>query len=247
MIIEDISNFAGVISELVVETLVLKQQVVDWVLLIRKRKNDTNITHPIYLEQYTRSAYFYSFFYVIGLLCMVIYSLKYLQLGKRPTCAGTLVLLVCGMPLMISEMFMLKSSGEINWDNQRYGLTLQISYCINAFIQIYWDICDIFQTTDVPCWIFMIFFVYPGISFLLVCCIYAPVMWAMAGWHWFNFIHISDIVVVTVSENAQMTLDIFMVIGHIGQFTITAVITVGFVILYFYVIICFVCCFRRNN
>ena len=213
----------AMLSEIVCETVVFKKQVIDGVptvenILAARKANQTTTTM---FPQYIRAAWAYSIFYILGILYTTAYWVIYVNARKKDGLPflGTLVLIFCNMPSMVCEMIMLKSRGVINLEDNTVDIVLQIVFCVNAIIHIY---MDLFVENEIKGGFSYIILL--AISFLSMCCIYAPVMWAMVGWKWIGVINVNQLPGLDITVNACKALDVFMLLGHIGQFVLVAVI-----------------------
>ena len=178
------------------------------------------------VAKYEAAADAYIVFYTLGLLAIIIYWAIHYYLKKRPSCAATLIALTCEMPLMVCEISMLKAGGVITWDDQLADLILQMLFLVNVFIQMCFDMYDILRYLELreigicvvcaPCAL--------AIIFVLTTILYAPVCWAMAGWHWFQRIHVRHLGGIVVSKDAENVLEILLLFGHIGQWVLSALI-----------------------
>ena len=129
------------------------------------------------------------------------------------------------MPLMVSEMLILKAGGVIDWDEQKYDLVLQVCFLVNVFLQVYCDIgkaCDWFKGLGEYAFFSHLFVL--GLDFLVVCLLYAPVMWALVGFHAFVRIRIGTHVKgLVTSRTSRDALEVLMLIGSIGQWIIAVI------------------------
>ena len=109
--------------EFIYETLVLSTKVIPFVQGHVNHTSSTPTTNdhrPQYerREQYERGAYAYIVFYVIGVLGMTAYWVHYFRRGNHPKYGALVLGITTEMPLMMSEMVMLKAGGAIDWNNE---------------------------------------------------------------------------------------------------------------------------------
>lgn len=232
------------LAQVGMETLVLKKQVFDGIPRMNElaSSNATNITEIVWSEAdeahlheryilsanvpvtpemhatFVRSAVFYTIFYLLGVLCSVTYWAKFCKAKKKKRhfvpVAGTLILIFCDMPLMVSEMYMLIARGQISVADDLFDLILQIVYCFNGLIHIAMDLFLTNFDKKKDCFGTLITIV---VSFILMNCLYTPIVWVIAGWYWIGIYSITDLESPIVIGYAKGFLNTLIVLGHFGQ------------------------------
>ena len=132
--------------------------------------------------------------------------------GERPIPFLWLpIAIVIEMPLLVSDTYMLKARGIINWHEQFWDLLLHVVFLLNLPIQ---TLVDIWNENGIEK--FSKRFLSP-LCFVLGCMIYTPVAITMVGYPGFK-IKMEDFGKVIITGETRDILLILAILGRIGQF-----------------------------
>lgn len=201
---------------------------VDGLAELRQLKISSTVTmrhHSITLKEtadvamYERSLHAYEFFFVLAALSEIMYFAHCVRRkSQRTSFIHFYITIFCEMPLMITEVYMMKAARLINWHEERYDMIFHITYIINLFISFSFDFIRSYHVNiKSRSGISVIIFCMPA-AFLYAAMWYAPVSWAMVGWKGFTRIELTDFGGVIVSDDAENILLVLMIVGHVGQF-----------------------------
>merc|ERR1712226_423745 len=187
-------------------------------------EGSANITSNADIPQFIRSAYAYSLFYIFGIIYTICYWVIYFRSKRKEDLPfmGTLILFFCNMPVMVCDMYLIKSRGEISWHQNGIDLGLHIVFCFNSVVHIYMNL----YTASEPKGAFS-YVIILALSALLTCCLYAPVTWSMVGWQWLGAVDLQVVVGLVVHGTSGKVLSAFILLGNIGQFIIAAIVVMA--------------------
>ena len=170
----------------------------------------------------TYKAYAYIAFYALALLVVAYYWRTIYVKKETPRGMAVLLASISQTPIIALEMSMLKGEGVISWEEQKYGLILQICFLLYVFIQTCFDV--IYARRYLKLDSFSACIVTPASGIVITCVLYTPVMWLLAGWYGFERMRMSHIKGIITTEDAAKTLDILLFIGQVGQSLICMII-----------------------
>lgn len=184
------------------------------------RNSTLNANYP----QYIRSAYAYSVFYIFGIIYTIAYWVVYFKSKRREDLPfmGTMILFFCNMPVMVCDMYMIKSRGEMSWEYHGVDLGLHMVFCFNSVVHIYMNLYTASEPKGAFSYVILL-----ALSWLLTCCLYAPVTWSMVGWQWLGAVDLDEVVGIKVHDRSYKVLSAFILLGNIGQFIIAAIIVMA--------------------
>lgn len=172
---------------------------------------------------------FYAFSALYAVEIIVSITLFYHQGRRIYNDEGTIpflwipVALFVELPLLISESYLLKYRGIIDWHDQKLDMVLHLVFIFNLPVQ---TIIDIWGVTDKSWKGFGIGIFLSPLCFILGCMIYTPISAILAGFHAFEKIKIEDFGDIKVTGDTKTIMLILANVGHIGQWIWSAIITI---------------------
>ncbi|KAK3734507.1 hypothetical protein QZH41_007796 [Actinostola sp. cb2023] len=207
---------------------------------LRKHSLKEDFENP---DGYRVAAYAYIAFFTLEMIMdMTYWTFAVCTGGKKTSPIVSLLLSVfCELPIMMCGIYLMKTKGTINWDEETFDLVFQTWYIVNIMLQITADFAKKVNVLGV-------ILVLP-LSYLVACILYAFVTIAMSGWHWFmpvseylennrKFVHGTF-----SSKHSQNMLDFLIVTGLVGQWICNLVLILILAVPVLLVV--YVCVLRR--
>lgn len=182
------------------------------------------IQHP---TDYRHAAHAYFVFITLQLLSVFAYNAFTILKKKKLPFVGIVMAVLLDMPAIVCDMYLLKAEGSVNWNMKTDDLILQIIFLVNVYIQLFVDIICAFERKSCCKSVCLI-----PMNLLFMCLLYAPVTWAMAGWHWFSRISVEHVKGFITDKDSVIVAEALLLIGHIGQWVMGVSIALFLVLLY---------------